>query len=99
MTKRKKKEELVREGIASAEQIKSFMDSIVWADMKAELIEWSDSLTELLRTEKDVVELHRHQGRSELVLKVLQLPDVMLQSAIYDDERKALKKEAEEDIN
>lgn len=77
---------------ATYEQYKDFLTSLVWRDMKTEIICWMDVIKGSLGSNDEPRELFRMQGRLEVCENVIELPDNML--ALLEDRYKKRDRES-----
>jgi hypothetical protein len=79
-------------------QFSEFLESTIWADMRAELGIWlegvRDGLEDPEATERD---LFRNQGRAEAIRYVLSLPETIRDTLVDIEQQK--RKEQEDESN
>jgi len=80
--------------MASTErQMEDFLQSSVWQDIVTELKDMRESCRNELETCKDLDELMRFQGRSEVLRDIIILPEEMLRALQEDKVRKVSEEE------
>ena len=67
-----------RNFLASYQQCKDFIASVLWADLQAEIRCWIDDIHGYLESETDIQEIYRFQGRLQSCKQLLNLPDRIL---------------------
>ena len=77
-----------REFLASYQQYKDFISSVIWQDMQIELQEWIDDLHNSLEQEVPP-EVYRYQGRVQACKQFLNLPQRILAVLEVEHERKS----------
>ena len=73
--------------ISSAEDLKSFLDSSVWRDMKSEIELWLDKIHEALEDpdgEENNESTERLRGSAKALRRVLAMPEVMRETILED---------------
>lgn len=82
---------------SSAGDIKEFIESPIWADLKNDFECWLEAarngLEDIEASEK---ELYRNQGRAEAVRRVLLHPEVLMDS-LLEDQRDESSRESNKD--
>jgi hypothetical protein len=68
-------------------QIATFIDSVVWADMRREINVWITHIQQAIEVVEGVDELRKYQGRAEACRNFLALPEQMLAALEVDNER------------
>ncbi len=67
-----------RENLASYQQYKDFIASVLWTDMQVEIRAWIDDIHGYLENETDIQEIYRFQGRLQACKQLLTLPERIL---------------------
>ena len=67
-----------RNFLASYQQCKDFIASVLWADLQAEIRCWIDDIHGYLESETDIQEVYRFQGRLQSCRQLLTLPERIL---------------------
>ena len=67
-----------RENLASYQQYKDFVASVLWTDMQVEIRAWIDDIHGYLENETDIQEIYRFQGRLQACKQLLTLPERIL---------------------
>lgn len=65
---------------STSREVKDFIDSFVWKDMKANLTRWLNDMNEVLDNADDMTEIYRTQGRKQAIQFFLQEPYMMLEA-------------------
>jgi len=78
------------EYISSEENFRSFLESSIWRDMKAELNIWLEQIRNALEDPNDDETLEsteRLRGAAKMAKRVLAMPEVIMQNIADDKER------------
>ena len=67
-----------RDNLASYQQYKDFIASVLWTDMQVEIRAWIDDIHGYLENETDIQEIYRFQGRLQACKQLLTLPERIL---------------------
>lgn len=65
---------------SSAHELREFVRSNIWRDLKDELNIWLDDIRTQLEVESNVDVIRRLQGNAEAVNKILRLPEILAES-------------------
>ena len=64
--------------LASYQQYKDFVSSVLWLDLQAEIKTWIEDINGYLEYESDIQEIYRFQGRLQSCKQLLYLPERIL---------------------
>ncbi len=67
-----------RDFLASYQQYKDFVASVLWADLRAEIQTWIEDIVGYIEHENDIQEIYRFQGRLQSCKQLLSLPERIL---------------------
>jgi hypothetical protein len=82
---------------STAGQFAEFMESTIWADVRAELEVWLEGVRDGLEdTSLSIENLYRNQGRAEAVRYMLSLPETIRDTLVEIQRKHAEQNEEEE---
>lgn len=85
---------------SSSFQVKEFIEGFIWKDMKYLLEDMRDDIRNKLETENEIEEIYRFQGRADVVLLMLNLPETLLNNLEMEADKKVeLPDEPKEDLD
>jgi hypothetical protein len=65
---------------SSARELRDFLISSVWRDMRGEMLLWLDDIRSQLEVESNLDVIRKLQGNAEAVNKFLRLPEVLAEA-------------------
>lgn len=74
--------------ISSSRELRDFILSSVWRDIRSELLLWLDDIRSQLEVANEVEVLRKLQGNAEAVNRMLRLPEILAEAAEIDNGRK-----------
>ena len=75
---------------STARELRDFIISSVWRDLRNEVTQWLDDIRTQLEVESNVDIIRRLQGNAEAINKFLRLPEVLAESMELENGRREL---------
>ena len=75
---------------STARELRDFIISSVWRDLRNEITQWLDDIRTQLEVESNVDIIRRLQGNAEAINKFLRLPEVLAESMELENGRREL---------
>jgi hypothetical protein len=75
---------------SSARELRDFILSAVWRDLRNEMFQWLDDIRTQLEVEDQLDVIRKLQGNAEAVNKFLRLPEILAESVEIENGRREL---------
>lgn len=75
---------------SSARELRDFILSAVWRDLRSEMFQWLDDIRTQLEVEDQLDIIRKLQGNAEAVNKFLRLPEILAESMEIENGRREL---------
>lgn len=75
---------------SSARELRDFILSAVWRDLRSEMFQWLDDIRTQLEVEDQLDVIRKLQGNAEAVNKFLRLPEILAESMEIENGRREL---------